>query len=838
MAAFNVKIEQLLIVLGPRGCPDNVLTKALTIIHNDVIGCKQAAREYFGKGLMTGLVNLSRSSCNILVIILSTSLMYALCCYGDVYKEKFIELNGAVHLLAMISSRDNSGKSKEHLNQTLLLHEQAAKLIVLLTSSGSKFQQQLVTLGIINKVVELCDVFFNGSHTNCCFGAMEFSDDALHLTKQLTEGRKLVGKIDPQQSAETKRGVLSILAVDLYDTSTDEDVNINKQLLKLGVAWSDPLLTEGNNVESTSLNLSNEKIWSDFHITKVVDAHCFWAFIDSEAHSKINRLSKLLEEYVYTSDVCTLCDLKCGTRVCFAVTKETGTSWVRGCVLEVDTNSNSCQVMLVDYGIVVKIGNNLLFPIPNAINDIPHQANLCVLEGITAAPKNTLILEYAAEILSNLATSHALRMQIHMGGGTKALFKLCHVPNKKIVTKVFAALSNLSLNFNIRPQIGHMGGCKRILDLLREYIEDNECIEVLLSCLINLLMECIQNRKHIATSNGLLILIKIYRMPSTDLANKELVVKAVKNLVGNGWRLLDPINAPDVRGIVEDQMDSLKGCFNLSNLCGEEILEEVRKRRRKKNLRPGEVEPQPIYASLSVDELVKKLRGVVSSGDEFDSKSEGYKTGPDTDVDESCLCIEKRLSLNHVEGYFYRSLINVEEDERNAFMYGHSIRSIKAVDIGITICAMLNSGQGGVIYIGVANNRQVLGININRKERDNVRLGVDELLDAFKPRVKHDKYEIKFVQVMSGTSAADLKQHEERYVIEIYVSKNIDQVYQTGSKKMYFRDGSENSLLSIQQIREKTIREQEEKYQAEIKALQRTLEVTQQKLKDECVLVP
>lgn len=53
------------------------------------------------------------------------------------------------------------------------------------------------------------------------------------------------------------------------------------------------------------------------------------------------------------------------------------------------------------------------------------------------------------------------------------------------------------------------------------------------------------------------------------------------------------------------------------------------------------MEPQPIYASLSVDELVKKLRGVVSSGDEFDSKSEGYKTGPDTDVDESCLCIEK-----------------------------------------------------------------------------------------------------------------------------------------------------------------------------------------------------
>lgn len=36
-------------------------------------------------------------------------------------------------------------------------------------------------------------------------------------------------------------------AVDLYDTTTDEDIHINKELLKLGYAWPDPFLLPGEN---------------------------------------------------------------------------------------------------------------------------------------------------------------------------------------------------------------------------------------------------------------------------------------------------------------------------------------------------------------------------------------------------------------------------------------------------------------------------------------------------------------------------------------------------------------------------------------------------------------
>lgn len=49
----------------------------------------------------------------------------------------------------------------------------------------------------------------------------------------------------------------------------------------------------------------------------------------------------------------------------------------------------------------------------------PRELSTCMVDN-SLTDKKLIFLE----ILSNLATSHALRMQIHMGGGTKALFKV------------------------------------------------------------------------------------------------------------------------------------------------------------------------------------------------------------------------------------------------------------------------------------------------------------------------------------------------------------------------------------------------------------------------------
>lgn len=43
--------------------------------------------------------------------------------------------------------------------------------------------------------------------------------------------------------------------------------------------------------------------------------------------------------------------------------------------------------------------------------------------------------------------------------------------------------------------------------------------------------------------------------------------------------------------------------------------------------------PAPTYASMTVNDLVKKLKGDGESSDEG-TRSEGYRTGPDTDGEE------------------------------------------------------------------------------------------------------------------------------------------------------------------------------------------------------------
>ena len=58
-----------------------------------------------------------------------------------------------------------------------------------------------VNLGLLEKVVELCDVFKqDGCHRNCCFGKVAFNEEARCATQCFIEGKKLVGKIDEEQS--------------------------------------------------------------------------------------------------------------------------------------------------------------------------------------------------------------------------------------------------------------------------------------------------------------------------------------------------------------------------------------------------------------------------------------------------------------------------------------------------------------------------------------------------------------------------------------------------------------------------------------------------------------
>lgn len=50
-------------------------------------------------------------------------------------------------------------------------------------------------------MVELCNIFSSDSpHRNCCFDKVAFSEEACVVTRNFIEGKKLVGKIDEEES--------------------------------------------------------------------------------------------------------------------------------------------------------------------------------------------------------------------------------------------------------------------------------------------------------------------------------------------------------------------------------------------------------------------------------------------------------------------------------------------------------------------------------------------------------------------------------------------------------------------------------------------------------------
>lgn len=100
------------------------------------------------------------------------------------------------------------------------------------------------------------------------------------------------------------------------------------------------------------------------------------------------------------------------------------------------------------------------------------------------------------------------------------------------------------------------------------------------------------------------------------------------------------------------------------------------------------------------------------------------------------------------------------------------------------INAYLNT-NGGIILFGVNNDGCVLGVRLSRKQRDELRTLLDQIVQKFIPSVEPESYSIEFIPVYGKDIDTDL------YVVEINVSKGTANLYWTGSQKAWIRrDGS------------------------------------------------
>lgn len=149
----------------------------------------------------------------------------------------------------------------------------------------------------------------------------------------------------------------------------------------------------------------------------------------------------------------------------------------------------------------------------------------------------------------------------------------------------------------------------------------------------------------------------------------------------------------------------------------------------------------------------------------------------------------------------YSTVAFDETREHEAKGLKHAQNPVKAIVdkyIDEYVNAFLNT-NGGVIYFGVENDGQVSGIQLDRKQRDDLRTRIDQIIKEFTPSVDPDLYKIQFIPVVGAGTSVD------QYVIELHVSKGRESLYWTGSQKAWVRGEGGNLPMPADMLERRLI---------------------------------
>jgi hypothetical protein len=108
------------------------------------------------------------------------------------------------------------------------------------------------------------------------------------------------------------------------------------------------------------------------------------------------------------------------------------------------------------------------------------------------------------------------------------------------------------------------------------------------------------------------------------------------------------------------------------------------------------------------------------------------------------------------------------------------------------ICAFLNM-SGGSIYFGTQEDGQIIGIQLNRTTRNEIRTAIHALTHRFYPSVSSENYTIEFVPVTASSVEYKKSILEDVYVVVVTVniSADIAPLYETTKKQAWgIKDGT------------------------------------------------
>lgn len=623
---------------------------------------------------------------------------------------------------------------------------------------------------------------------------------------------------------------------DIVDSGVCETgLNIREHLLSRNLTWANRSVVKAPTKD-------NEEDWKDLLITHVVEGPVFWAQVGIETIQNAQKIQAILNVY-WKNGALEHCGCEKGDNRVALQFIDDEVCPVRMTVKEVNTRGVCGWAM--DGGQVIQTDQKHVFALPNEVRleAYPPQASLCCLDGVQAPPGCGSAVETSLAVLCNLTKRSFPAGQLfqQMGGLDVCLSFLKTCPSVDLKLQACQLMCNLSCNPAILTKCSDNQLIPVMIGLLQESFDmkspalKNELILAILRTLSNLMYYNDVNRSIFYQFEGVEIVTKCCMLYGRSHAVYKAATKCIKMFI---------CKALERNGKSDTSLPTKKS--SPVKTRGSQVMQDTPLIMRR-ILRQNSETDKFIWKPKAVEKVVDESRfqEAESSDDELADHQFSLLDLKPRELEEASSkrqamavdVAEVYRSSQQREVFVYDSMVSIQNNSTNELRPNKSVTTISANTVVQHVCGMLNSGKGGNIYFGLSPLGKVVGIKLNRDERDEFRLGVDRMmLDRLSPCLLHSSFDVVYTPVVQKRTVEediirDPEEIPDCFVTKIVLTPTRGALHTvTPGEECYYRFGSRTTSLSIQELRHLIILEEEEEFRDRIKVLNTELKAFQQQL--------
>ncbi|XP_059150934.1 uncharacterized protein LOC131937477 [Physella acuta] len=551
---------------------------------------------------------------------------------------------------------------------------------------------------------------------------------------------------------------------------------VSDYLVNQSLVWKSASNFEGLKEEDKK---QPQEMWKKARITHVLKGNFFWMLCGEECIKTADNIYGSL-----SSPKLELIKIQAKPDEIVVAEIESGCKFFRGYVI-----SETCgqyTVFNVDSGKVHQTRDVYFLPPDLSLTNIPALANLGYLEGVMPLPLDASIVAFATSVISSIVRFNLSAIDEVMDKGILDILPdLMTSPDLEVATQSM----RLGANLLLKKKTSFCEKWQRILFVTLETLKKaltnaetagyNILINSCLLLVMNRIFMCPEAKNFFYTMKGLQIVLRTRVIFQKHFLIHKSVVQVLANFV---------------------------------HATAQSFPQ-----------RPASSQPPRKYEAGQFDRKDFYNKQKYTSNGAF--KGIGYEL----DSDEEC---SESKHSDSSDDFWQRKPEKKNEDEKTYYLLGEKVKftcdseheihlswNLSAETLAKTFCGMLNSGLGGKVYIGIDEESVVHGETLNQNIRDELRLGLDQVMTKITPAILHNQFDIKFIPVLASAQspATDL------FVVVMGCKPVPNVIYSCNAEECYYRLGATTSIFCHQDIRELCVIEEESLYMNEIKTLQEEL---------------